>query len=42
MKINDQLRYSIAGFCMGIAELIPGISGAIPAQDQGFTTALCD
>ena len=21
---------------------VPGISGAIPAQDQGFTTALCD
>ena len=31
MKINDQLRYSIAGFCMGIAELIPGISGATVA-----------
>ena len=31
MKINDQLRYSMAGFCMGIAELIPGISGATVA-----------
>ena len=26
--MNIKLRYSLAGFCMGIAELIPGISGA--------------
>ena len=31
MKINNQVRYSVAGFCMGIAELIPGISGATVA-----------
>ena len=31
MKINKQVRYSVAGFCMGIAELIPGISGATVA-----------
>ena len=31
MKINNQVRYSMAGFCMGIAELIPGISGATVA-----------
>jgi len=31
MKINNQIRYSVAGFCMGIAELIPGISGATVA-----------
>ena len=29
--MNDQIRYSFAGFCMGIAELIPGISGATVA-----------
>ena len=29
--MNDQIRYSLAGFCMGIAELIPGISGATVA-----------
>lgn len=28
MRINNQIRYSLAGFCMGIAEMIPGISGA--------------
>jgi putative membrane protein len=26
--MNDQIKYSVAGFCMGVAELIPGISGA--------------
>ena len=26
--MNDQVKYSLAGFCMGVAELIPGISGA--------------
>jgi len=26
--MKNRLRYSLAGFCMGIAELIPGISGA--------------
>jgi len=29
--MNIKLRYSLAGFCMGIAELIPGISGATVA-----------
>ena len=29
--MNDQIKYSIAGFCMGVAELIPGISGATVA-----------
>ena len=24
--MNDQVKYSLAGFCMGVAELIPGIS----------------
>ena len=28
LKMKNRLRYSLAGFCMGIAELIPGISGA--------------
>ena len=26
--MNDQVKYSIAGFWMGVAELIPGISGS--------------
>ena len=26
--MNDQVKYSLAGFCMGVAELIPGISGS--------------
>tara|TARA_Y100001935_G_scaffold6031_1_gene4648 strand:+ start:2533 stop:3255 length:723 start_codon:yes stop_codon:yes gene_type:complete len=26
--VNDQVKYSIAGFWMGVAELIPGISGS--------------
>ena len=29
--MNHQIRYSLAGFCMGVAELIPGISGATVA-----------
>tara|TARA_B100000945_G_scaffold316803_1_gene318413 strand:+ start:1047 stop:1769 length:723 start_codon:yes stop_codon:yes gene_type:complete len=29
--MNDQLKYSLAGFCMGVAELIPGISGSTVA-----------
>ena len=29
--MNDQIKYSVAGFCMGVAELIPGISGATVA-----------
>tara|TARA_B100000686_G_C16683067_1_gene913092 strand:- start:180 stop:902 length:723 start_codon:yes stop_codon:yes gene_type:complete len=29
--MNNQIKYSLAGFCMGIAELIPGISGATVA-----------
>ena len=29
--MNDQVKYSIAGFCMGVAELIPGISGSTVA-----------
>ena len=29
--MNDQVKYSLAGFCMGVAELIPGISGATVA-----------
>jgi len=26
--MKNQIKYSLAGFCMGIAELIPGISGS--------------
>ena len=26
--MNVQIKYAIAGFCMGVAELIPGISGS--------------
>ena len=29
--MNDQVKYSLAGFCMGVAELIPGISGSTVA-----------
>tara|TARA_E500000331_G_scaffold351333_1_gene397792 strand:+ start:406 stop:1128 length:723 start_codon:yes stop_codon:yes gene_type:complete len=29
--VKDQVKYSLAGFCMGIAELIPGISGSTVA-----------
>ena len=29
--MSDQIKYSLAGFCMGVAELIPGISGATVA-----------
>ena len=29
--MNNQIKYSLAGFCMGVAELIPGISGATVA-----------
>jgi len=29
--VNDQVKYSLAGFCMGVAELIPGISGSTVA-----------
>jgi len=29
--VNNQIKYSLAGFCMGVAELIPGISGATVA-----------
>ena len=29
--MKDQVKYSLAGFCMGIAELIPGISGSTVA-----------
>jgi len=29
--LNDQVKYSLAGFCMGVAELIPGISGSTVA-----------
>ena len=29
--MKNQIKYSLAGFCMGIAELIPGISGATVA-----------
>lgn len=29
--MNNQIKYSVAGFCMGVAELIPGISGATVA-----------
>ncbi|MBD63519.1 MAG: hypothetical protein CMD68_05485 [Gammaproteobacteria bacterium] len=29
--MKDQLKYSLAGFCMGVAELIPGISGSTVA-----------
>jgi putative membrane protein len=31
LSINNQIKYSIAGFFMGVAELIPGISGATVA-----------
>ena len=26
--MKNQIKYSLAGFCMGVAELIPGISGS--------------
>ena len=29
--MSNQIKYSLAGFCMGVAELIPGISGATVA-----------
>ena len=29
--MKDQVKYSLAGFCMGVAELIPGISGSTVA-----------
>ena len=29
--MSNQIKYSLAGFCMGLAELIPGISGATVA-----------
>jgi|TARA_B100001142_G_C14151786_1_gene584837 putative membrane protein len=29
--MKNQIKYSFAGFCMGVAELIPGISGATVA-----------
>ena len=29
--MNNQIKYSLAGFCMGVAELIPGISGSTVA-----------
>jgi putative membrane protein len=29
--IKNQIKYSLAGFCMGVAELIPGISGSTVA-----------
>ena len=29
--MNDQVKYSLAGFCMGVAELIPGVSGSTVA-----------
>ena len=29
--MNDQVKYSLAGCCMGVAELIPGISGSTVA-----------
>ncbi len=29
--MNDKVKYSLAGFCMGVAELIPGISGSTVA-----------
>ncbi len=29
--MKDQVKYSLAGFCMGAAELIPGISGSTVA-----------
>jgi putative membrane protein len=29
--VKDQVKYSLAGFCMGVAELIPGISGSTVA-----------
>jgi len=29
--VNDQVKYSLAGFCMGVAELIPGVSGSTVA-----------
>ena len=29
--MNDLVKYSLAGFCMGVAELIPGISGSTVA-----------
>ena len=29
--MNNKIKYSVAGFCMGVAELIPGISGATVA-----------
>jgi putative membrane protein len=31
LSINNQIKYSLAGFFMGVAELIPGISGATVA-----------
>ena len=29
--MKNQIKYSLAGFCMGVAELIPGISGSTVA-----------
>ena len=29
--MNNQIKYYLAGFCMGVAELIPGISGSTVA-----------
>ena len=26
--MKNQIKYTLAGFCMGVAELIPGISGS--------------
>ena len=26
--MSQQIKYAIAGFCMGLAELIPGVSGS--------------
>ena len=31
MRENNKIKYSLAGFFMGVAELIPGISGATVA-----------
>ena len=31
LSMNNQIKYSLAGFCMGVAELIQGISGATVA-----------